>query len=121
MAYSQTHIVKSWQRVLAVLATVDVSAEATKGALEREAHVGQQYVKHFNLLKSGEQVSFVVDEVNTYAYPYVSTPALDSAILKDMSGAKVLRVGQECKKVIRNNLNPILLDLLNKVWRFSYH
>jgi hypothetical protein len=67
MAYSQTHIVKSWQRVLAVLATVDVSAEATKGALEREAHVGQQYVKHFNLLKSGEQVSFVVDEVNTYA------------------------------------------------------
>jgi hypothetical protein len=114
MAYSQTRVVKSWQRVLAVLATVDVSAEATKGALEREAHVGQQYVKHFNLLKSGEQVSFVVDEVNTYAYPYVSTPALDSAILKDMSG-------QECKKVIRNHLNPILLDLLNKVWCFSYH
>jgi hypothetical protein len=95
IASINTVLVISWHtrrlilsnRVLAVLATVDVSAEATKGALERKAHVGQQYVKHFNLLKSGEQVSFVVDEVNTYAYPYVSTPALDFAILKDMSGA----------------------------------
>jgi hypothetical protein len=61
------------------------------------------------LLKPGEHVSLVVDEVKTYTYPYVLTPALDSAISKDMSGAKTLRVGQECKKVIRNHLNPILL------------
>ena len=75
---------KSWQRVLAVLATVDVSTEATKSTAERELHVGQEYVAHFNLLKKDEQISFIVDDVNTYAYPYVSSAALDAALLKDI-------------------------------------
>jgi hypothetical protein len=108
MEYSQTRIVKSWQHVLAVLATVDVNAEVTEGALKCMWGGSLSNISIY-FLKPEKQVSLVVDEVNTYTYPYVLTPALDSAISKDMSGAKALRVGQECKKVIRNHLNPILL------------